>query len=416
MKRLLWIALALLVTSVGCAARSKLAQFAAPSPTASPFASSTLPPLPDTPTPSLTPFPTASATVTWTREPSPTPTQTATTTPTPVPPPRVVASYPIDGDRAVRAERALVVEFDRPMDKSSVSTHLAFSPTVEGKIDWPTPQRFTFMPGGGWTALSYEVILASGSTDIHGVAMQEEFCLRFARKGHGAPVPILMYHNLKKLGDHPSEPQLTWTVSPDAFVAQMTYLAQKGWQSISPAQLAAYLTDGEPLPRRAVMITMDDGYKEVYTLAYPLFAKLGFKPVLFIVPQYMGYGAYMDWGQLQELVKAGFIVGSHGYDHANLQKASDTEVERQIGDSQSLLARRLGGTIDAFAYPYGYYDKRALVALEKHHYVTAFTINPSIFQSSDHLYQLNRMVITYTTGLEEFAGLLLRWPDVRLSL
>lgn len=319
-----------------------------------------------------------------------------------------MASYPLDGDHAVPAERALALEFDRPMDRSSVSAHLILSPTISGEIDWPTSYRLTFLPIGGWVAPSYEVILLPGAKDIQGVAMREELRLRFAGKGRGAPVPILMYHCLKKLEDHPSELQLTWTVSPEAFAAQMTYLAENGWQSISPAQLVAYLTKGEPLPRRAMMITFDDGYQEVYTLTYPLLVKLGLRPVLFIVPQYVGYGAYMDWDQLRELVEAGFIVGSHGYDHADLRKADDEELERQIRDSQSLLAKHLGVTIDTFAYPYGHYDRRALPILKKYHYTAAFAINPSIFQSSDHLYRLNRLVITYTTSLEDFAKLLIQ--------
>jgi len=139
----------------------------------------------------------------------------------------------------VRVERALVIEFDRPMDKSSVGERLILSPTVEGTIDWPTPRRLAFMPRDGWTAHAYEAILAPGATDLQGVAMREAFRLRFGRKGHGAPVPILVYHRLKKLDDQPGEAQLTWTVSPEAFAAQMTYLVQGGWQSISPAQLAA---------------------------------------------------------------------------------------------------------------------------------------------------------------------------------
>jgi len=317
-----------------------------------------------------------------------------------------VASYPLNGDRAVRAERPLVIEFDRPMEPGSVSARLSISPTVEGRLDWPTPKRLAFVPAQGWAAPAYEVLLAPGAADAQGVPMQGEFRLRFARQGWGAPVPILMYHNLKVLGDHPSEMQLTWTVSPDAFVAQMTYLSQKGWQSITPAQLAGYLTEGEPLPLRPVMITLDDGYKEAYTLAYPVFARLGLRPVLFIVPHYLGFPAYLDWEQLQELAEAGCVVGSHSQDHTNLQKVSEAEVERQVMESQALLAERLKVTVDAFAYPYGYYDQRTVAALEKHHYVTAYTINPSFYQSAEGMYRLSRLIISYTTTLEEFGRML----------
>jgi peptidoglycan/xylan/chitin deacetylase (PgdA/CDA1 family) len=317
-----------------------------------------------------------------------------------------VASYPIYGDEAVRAEFPLVIQFDRPMNRDSVNARLTFSPTVEGRVDWPTPLRLTFSPAGGWSGTAYEVILRPGAEDDRGVAMSGEFRLRFSRRGHGAPVPILMYHHLKKLGPNPSESDLTWTVSPEAFVAQMAYLAQNGWQSISPAQLVAYFTKGGPLPPRAFMITMDDGYKQVYTVAYPEFLKTGFRPVLFIVPQYTGYGAFLDWAQLKELTKAGFTIGSHGYDHTDLRKANDAEVERQVGTSQAELSRRLGVEVDAFAYPYGSYNERSLTALEKYHYVTAYTIDRSYRQSPDDLYRLHRLVISYTVSLEDFARLL----------
>ena len=154
------------------------------------------------------------------------------------------------------------------------------------------------------------------------------------------------------------------------------------------------------------MITMDDGYKEVYNIAYPVLVKAGLRPVLFIVPQYVGYGAYLNWSQLEELVSEGFVIGSHGYDHSNLRKASDAELEHQMADSKARLVERLGVAVDAFCYPYGSYDDRVLALLSAHGYSIAVTLNPSVFQQPDEPYRLSRLRVSYETTLAEFVELL----------
>ena len=220
------------------------------------------------------------------------------------------------------------------------------------------------------------------------------------------PVPVLMYHHILSLDEGATEGQRTWTVSPEAFADQMAYLTEHGWQSITPAELAAYLTEGAPLPPRPIVISMDDGYKEVYGTALPVFTRTGLRPVLFIVPHYLGYGAYLNWSQLGKLASVGFSVGSHGNDHSDLCKVDDAELQRQVGDSRTLLAERLDIGIDAFCYPFGSYDDRTLAALATNHYSIAFTLNPSIFQSPTRCYRLNRLRVTYDMTLEEFTGLL----------
>jgi len=186
--------------------------------------------------------------------------------------------------------------------------------------------------------------------------LSKPFYLRFSRGGRGVSIPVLMYHNLHELDESATEGKRTWTVSPDAFAAQMTYLAEQGWHSISPQQMADYFDSGAPLPPKSIIISMDDGYKEVYTVAYPIFVKTGLRPLLFIVLKYVGFPAYLDWPQLEELVAHGFMVGSHSYDHSNLRQVDDDALEEQIGGSKDQLVERLGVTIDAFCYPYGSYE------------------------------------------------------------
>lgn len=361
--------------------------------------------------PSATSLSTASGTpahreaTTSTLRPSPPPTRTPAPTPTgtPLPPPGVVASYPIDGDLAVVGDHPLVIVFDRPVDKDLILANLVITPSVEGQADWPSPERLVYASSEPWGELVYQVNLPLVAEGENGEPGRNVFSLRFACGGRGVPVPVLMYHHVKELEASASDYLRTWTVSPDAFADQMTYLVQHGWESISPTQLAAYFNSGEPLPPRPIIISIDDGNDNVYTEAHAVFMKTGLRPVLFIVPQFLGYGAYLEWDQLKEMVAAGFAVGSHTYDHSDLRKVDDAELRRQLVESREVLVERLGVSVDALSYPYGSYDQRILQALKEHGYTTAFTLNQIVYQSPSDPYRLNRLRISYGTTLEEFA-------------
>lgn len=56
---------------------------------------------------------------------------------------------------------------------------------------------------------------------------------------------------------------------------QCEYL-RKHYQVVSLSRLSELLRSGDPLPRWAVVITVDDGHLDFYEHAYPVFAKFGF--------------------------------------------------------------------------------------------------------------------------------------------
>ena len=353
---------------------------------------------------------------------SPTPSATPTTTPTPLPPVRMVASYPINGDKALVPERPLVVEFDRPMNPEAVAAALTLSSAVEGvaegpkalrvsqaeglAVEWPAPERMVIHPSQPWAEGEHTLTLAAVALGKLGEPLEEPLSLRFSVGGRGVPVPILMYHAIEDLDESASDSKRTWTVSPAAFGEQMSYLLAEGWTSVSPRQLAAYLTAGEPLPPKPLIISMDDGYKEVYSFVYPLLKETPLRPVLYVPPDHIGLRAYLDWDQLKELVDAGFWLGSHGYDHTDLRGAADADLAHQVGDSKQVLEGALGITIDSFCYPYGGYDQRTLAALEAHGYTSAMTLNPLLYQVPGDPFRLSRLLVPYDMTLEEFAELL----------
>lgn len=355
---------------------------------------------PPTTGPTVEPSPTLCPT------PSVTPTPVPTATPTALPPLRMVASYPIDGDRALAPDRPLVIDFDRPINPEALADALTVSPAVEGLIEWPKPNRMVLRPSEPWAGGEYALTLAAGALGNLGEPLEAPLTLRFSVGGRGVPVPILMYHAIEELDKGASALKRTWTVSPAAFAEQMAYLQAEGWTTVAPGELAAYLTAGEPLPPRPLLISLDDGYKEVYSVVYPMLKDTPLRPVLYIPPDHIGLRAYLDWTQLRELVAAGFWLGSHGYDHTDLRQANDADLSRQVGDSKRVLEEALGVTIDSFCYPYGGYDRRTLAALEAHGYTSAVTLNPTVYQVPGDPLRLSRLLVSYDMTLEEFTELL----------
>jgi peptidoglycan/xylan/chitin deacetylase (PgdA/CDA1 family) len=175
-------------------------------------------------------------------------------------------------------------------------------------------------------------------------------------------VPILCYH---RFGSNRS----AMTVTPAAFEAQMEYLAKNGYRVISLSQLAGFLEGKEPLPRKTVAITIDDGYRGTYQIAYPILKKYGFPATVYLYSDFVGASDAMTWPQMQELVRSGLIeIQPHSKTHANLTVKLPAEsdakyverMRREIDAPINALQERLSIASFSYAYPYG--DVNEIVA------------------------------------------------------
>ena len=218
-----------------------------------------------------------------------------------------------------------------------------------------------------------------------------------------ATVPILMYHQVKDLPANASLDDLTWTVSPASLDAQLGYLAEKGYTSISFDQLLDGFGGKAPLPSKAVVLTFDDGWKTQYTSALPLLQKYKQTATFYVVSSYMGYGAYFDWNMTKEIAGAGMTIAGHSIDHSDLSKKTAAEVDRQLRESKATLEKQLGVSVTHFAYPYGAYNSVVVDALKRDGYRTATTLNPTLVKYPISPYLLPRIRVSYKDTLADFA-------------
>jgi len=77
------------------------------------------------------------------------------------------------------------------------------------------------------------------------------------------------------------------------FEWQMGYVARH-FQPVSCEQVAQALLQGRPLPRRALMVTFDDGFRDNYEVAFPVLRRLGVPALFFLSTGYIG-GSELYW-------------------------------------------------------------------------------------------------------------------------
>jgi peptidoglycan/xylan/chitin deacetylase (PgdA/CDA1 family) len=198
-------------------------------------------------------------------------------------------------------------------------------------------------------------------------------------------VPILCYHRFGTGNGNGNGSGGKMTVSTANFAAQLDWLARNDYHVIKLAQVVEFLEGRQALPKRSVVITIDDGYESVLRLALPLLRKHGFAATLFVYTDFIGAPDALSWSQLQELLASGLVdVQAHSKTHRNL-------IERQAGDSderyaqmldtevrapREALERRLPAQVRHYAFPYGDANQALMDVLARQRYHLALTVNP----------------------------------------
>lgn len=227
-------------------------------------------------------------------------------------------------------------------------------------------------------------------------------------------LPVLMYH---KVGDPPAGSQLKklW-VSMDQFRRQMTYLKEKGYAPITFSDIAEARDNGRAVPENAVVITFDDGYKNNHENALPILKEFGFRAVIYLVVQAVGWDNFwhdpatevripmLSWKEVEELEKHGFEIGSHTMNHPRLARLDAAKAADEIKESRRALEKALGRAPTAFAYPYGNgADEPALQkAVREAGYTSAVSVHQGKADWSGNLFCLNRIFVRGDDTLYDF--------------
>lgn len=214
--------------------------------------------------------------------------------------------------------------------------------------------------------------------------------------------PILIYHKI----DIPDRGVLVRGAftAPARFARQMSYLKKRGFVFYTASELIEHYLDHGNFPPRAVALTLDDGWKDNYTNAFPILTKLGIKATIFLVPSCIGKTSaavvasgeaprkHLSREDILEMSENGIEFGSHSVNHKHLDKVSPEEISFEVTESKRLIEDLLQKPCKTFCYPAGFFNDDAKKAVKDAGYIAAFS---SIYASRESLdlFALNRIEI-----------------------
>lgn len=202
----------------------------------------------------------------------------------------------------------------------------------------------------------------------------------------GVAVPVVMYHSLM------TQRQGDYVIDPTLFEQDLQYIQAAGYETVTVADLIAYVDEGTPLPKKPIILTFDDGYYNNYLYAHPLLQQYGMRAIISPIASVSAF--YSDnpdqqnrpnfsnltWEQLQEMAESGvWEIQNHSYDlhhneknqrkgAAKMRGESDQDYTRMLTAdltaAQDLLTRLVGVTPTAFAYPFGAYSAASAAVLK----------------------------------------------------
>ena len=221
-------------------------------------------------------------------------------------------------------------------------------------------------------------------------------------------VPILMYHRIDRIT--PRLPSITQrlTVNPADFAREMGWLRAHGYQTVTEETLLAALERGAPLPSRPVVITFDDGYRDVLGKAAPTLKRLRLHATAFVITGRISGSdpSFLTWPQLRQLERDGIEIGSHTVTHRELTRLSDAEALHELTASRAALEQHLHHPVPWLAYPAGAEDARVVGLARRAGYRLALTTHPGTTQNGSDPLELHRLEILDSTGVAGLAALL----------
>ena len=202
---------------------------------------------------------------------------------------------------------------------------------------------------------------------------------------------ILCYHKVNDTD------QNYMTVSTEHFKAQMKFLSQQGYRTISLASFLAGKAD-----EKNIILTFDDGYRDNHDYAYPILMEFGFSASIFCVAERMNTEDYLTSENIRQMSLDGFEFGSHTISHPHLTQLKSEEKQFEISNSKKRLEDLIQKQVDFFCYPYGEYDQESVLLVEQSGYLGACSNRPGENGKKIEPYLLKRTEIGSNDSLYDF--------------
>ena len=234
----------------------------------------------------------------------------------------------------------------------------------------------------------------------------------------GGRAIALMYHHLlprSEVGRYRGNNIVTYV---EDFEAQLRLLQERNCTVITPDVLEAFFYDGQPLPERAVLITLDDGYLSNAVYTAPLLRKYGMKAVVFTVTGCLNdseaafnprYIQMLSAAQMRDTADV-LVYASHTHDlhrfvrtgHSALTDCSSLDFCSDLESSLAFLQTVPHASLTCFSYPYGLYTEEVKRELAAQGVRLAFRASGGVITEAGDPYALPRYPVDSSVSLQGF--------------
>ena len=198
----------------------------------------------------------------------------------------------------------------------------------------------------------------------------------------GIRVAVLGYHEFSE-----TEPETEMRIRTSKFRQQLETIRELGLPVIPMSDFIAWKNGEKTIPAKSVVITIDDGWKSVYTDAYPILKEFGYPFTIYLYQNYIDGGSKaLSTKMVQEMLKHGATIGCHSATHPYPQtvkkyisrgeKEDDQFLDVEMGDSKRFLEQKFKKTVTTYAYPGGFFTDEMLRKADQLGYSHLFTVQP----------------------------------------
>lgn len=239
---------------------------------------------------------------------------------------------------------------------------------------------------------------------------------------------ILMYHRVAPWDG--SDPVPSWNVTPSQFRAQLSGLLQRGYEAWPLRRVLAERQKGRPIPRKAFVVTFDDGYENVYTWAWPILRELRIPATVFLATAYLDSACpfpFDDWplagsesvstplwrplttAQCREMLESEIMdLGSHTHTHQVFRGRPET-LHADLLTSLVALKRRFGLADATFGFPYGIADSELSAAVRDAGLLCGLTTRGGLVQPHSDPFSWGRFAVEEVDTASTIAAQLDGW-------
>ncbi|MBL7670545.1 MAG: polysaccharide deacetylase family protein [Bdellovibrionaceae bacterium] len=237
------------------------------------------------------------------------------------------------------------------------------------------------------------------------------------QKQKPAFIPILMYHKVVPealLGPHQT------FITTQQFENHLKFFKAQGFTPMTFEELSQYRTHRRALdefPKKPIILTFDDGYRNNLKNAVPLLGQYKMKAVFFLLADLQVTTNSWDQETMpllnaterQELAKTDSEIASHGFRHERITKMTEDEALHELRDSRRSLEDEFSRKILTFGFTYGDSNPLSARLAENAGYEYAVNTDQGGLHLEEHPYQVFRINIFPKDGPQQLKKKTATW-------